>query len=320
MYRRPLLRPRSALNPRRSPPSVSVQDNQWSSDYSTALAAANSAVSPLCLAALPSYLEAPFRNALPASQIPEAISTEGDEDGDGDGMKGLLQLAGLVGVSARKALYDNKVTSTPALDLPPSSGPDPIALCSSAQTLVLLKQHGSASGLLGGLVLASLRIPQAGSRAPGPVMAEASAGSSGLGGSGVSGVSGGSSGSSGVFPDRTVGEAEATSAVSAGDVPEGPEVLPIMQGLMGRLDDRGAIRYNTTTRKGLRDRSADGAETGSLPRRSDGAQLPASTFLSTGVSGGIFAGCCDPTCINLDKMSESGLDLKPYELLNSRWV
>ena len=304
MYRRPLLRPRSALNPRRSPPSVSVQDNQWSSDYSTALAAANSAVSPLCLAALPSYLEAPFRNALPASQIPEAISTEGDEDGDGDGMKGLLQLAGLVGVSARKALYDNKVTSTPAPDLPPSSGPDPVVLGSSAQTLVLLKQHGSASGLLGGLVLASLRI-QGGSRAPGLVMAGPGAESGGSGGSGRSG---------GVFSDRTEGKAEAASAVSAGDVHEGPEVLPIMQGLMERLDDREAMLSESTTREGLGDRGAP------LPRHGDGAPLSASTFLSTGVSGGIFAGCCDPTCINLDKMSESGLDLKPYEQLNSRWV
>ena len=51
--------------------------------------------------------------------------------------------------------------------------------------------------------------------------------------------------------------------------------------------------------------------TATADRRRRAVAAAASSFLAAEAVAGRFVGCCDSHCLNMDKMSEAGLDLRP---------
>ena len=296
-----------------------MQDHRLALDYSLALRLAVAAVSPLCLASLSSALGAHSRRgALPSSGQPaEARPLLSDDSGgreqgrmeDGDDGRGppssglLLQLAGLVEFSSRAVLYNRVEANIPsAPDLTAVPIPSPVTIPEAAasvdggaaQGLHFLQHQGSASGLLGGLVLGSLSkvaAAAAGADADVAVAIDDNCGVKALG-----------------PPAVTAAASPLSGRVSVSDI------LPIRQGFLE------VLRQASASREGGGSEIFD-ASCNSPSRMADDGFGAASSFFSAGVAGGGFAGCCNPACINLDKMSEAGLGLKPYVLEgSSRWV
>jgi hypothetical protein len=152
-----------------------------------------------------------------------------------------------------------------------------------------LKAEGGAFGLVGGLVLAGLRagrVVAAAAAAPPPPPGVGGGGSEAAAGSAATAAAEAEKGANG-------GDKEKVDRVGTTSI--GDEMLCYLRVLAGSEGCEGGSISMVT----------------SMGSRVVGWQAHSAWFLTKASTDyGCYVGCSNPTCENMDKMSESGLDLK----------